>query len=237
MDDWMWDGFVTVTQASPGIPGTPEPGDRFGASLASRVFPCQHDYGTALLTVNVIGAPGEDRGGTADAGYVIHTGGGSQHAGDPPYSADWVSVPAPGAAGDRFGGSLALSGTHLVVGAPGGDVAGAPDAGQAVAYPLSVRCGQDWDFSWSVGSGPGGAPFRGNPEARDQFGAKSADVPNVPGRFLIGAPGETVGTAARAGAVTVIDVIRRTSHELTQATPGVPGAAEAGDWFGTPARR
>jgi hypothetical protein len=95
----------------------------------------------------------------------------------------------------------------------------------------------DFDFSWSVRSGSGGAPFRGTPEARDQFGAKSADVPNVPSRFLIGAPGETVGTAARAGAVTVIDVIRRTSRELTQATPGVPGAAEAGDWFGTPAQR
>lgn len=58
-------GDTRITQARPGVPGTPEKGDRFGAAVS--VADVNGD-GTADL---VIGAPGEDVNGSgADAGTV-----------------------------------------------------------------------------------------------------------------------------------------------------------------------
>ena len=56
--------------------------------------------------------------------------------------------------------------------------------------------------------------------------------------IVIGAQGESVGTKAQAGSVTVVPG-RRTgalgtgSYSFTQDTAGVPDASETGDWFGT----
>ena len=52
----------------------------------------------------------------------------------------------------------------------------------------------------------------------------------------VGAPNEDIGSLADAGAVTIVRDIYSTTLEggiaLDQNSPGVPGAAEAGDRFG-----
>ena len=55
---------LVLTQASSGVPGTPEKGDRFGASV--HLVPGAGGGSPTLL----VGAPGEDLGRTADAGAV-----------------------------------------------------------------------------------------------------------------------------------------------------------------------
>ena len=55
---------LLLSQASSGVPGTPEKGDRFGASV--HLVPSAGGGSPTLL----VGAPGEDLGRTADAGAV-----------------------------------------------------------------------------------------------------------------------------------------------------------------------
>ncbi|MGW1030158.1 FG-GAP and VCBS repeat-containing protein [Streptomyces sp. NPDC002577] len=84
----------------------------------------------------------------------------------------------------------------------------------------------------------------GKAEAGDDFGAALAvaDV-NGDGRddLIAGAPGEAIGTRAKAGAATlllgradgIVDAYgEAVSVAYNQGTPRVPGAAEAGDTFG-----
>ncbi len=85
----------------------------------------------------------------------------------------------------------------------------------------------------------------GAAENGDRFGAALAvaDV-NGDGRddLLVGAPGEAIGTRSGAGATTLLfgradgllnSAGKASSVPFNQGTPGVPGAAEAGDAFGT----
>lgn len=75
---------VEYAQGVGGIPGAPETGDHFGASLAD----------------GLIGAPDEDLGGIIDAGTVTVVGWKA-------FSQDSPGVPGKAEAGDRFGASLA----------------------------------------------------------------------------------------------------------------------------------
>lgn len=108
---------VLVTQASAGVPGTPEAGDHFGAAL----------------TQGWIGVPGESVGDVAGAGIVERPGDAislTQHDADPSQVVE---------AGDHFGAAITetgflvddteWSGDLLYIGAPGQDVPGYADAG------------------------------------------------------------------------------------------------------------
>ena len=131
--------------------------------------------------------------------------------------------------------ALAASSTEVVVGSPGRTVSGAARAGEVAAYTVTGGCSHGWDYSWSATTGPRGQGFAGVPEKGDQFGSRLARIVGAPEAFVVGAPGEDIGAAVDAGAVTVIDAVARTSQELSSNTTGVPGSAETGDWFGAAA--
>ena len=91
-----------MTQNSPGIPGTAEAGDRFGAALSI-------NYSGRLggIVDVAVGVPNEDIGSLADAGSVIVL----QDLYDPVETAvaldqNSAGVPGVAEAGDRFGRSL-----------------------------------------------------------------------------------------------------------------------------------
>ncbi|MER5495465.1 FG-GAP repeat protein [Streptomyces sp. NPDC002490] len=90
---------VRISQATPGIPGEPERGDRFGAALATG------DLNGDLHDELVVAAPGEDLSGRRDAGGVTVLWGGPEGLTG---SATWVRARElrPGA---RFGTALAAA--------------------------------------------------------------------------------------------------------------------------------
>ncbi|WP_328538770.1 FG-GAP-like repeat-containing protein [Streptomyces sp. NBC_00344] len=104
--------WVTITQDTPGVPGDgpKEPNDSewqdaFGASLSAGDV---NGDGIADLAV---GAPGEDIGATADAGYVTLLPGstaGVTGRGAQAFSQDTAGVPGTAEAGDRFGSAVRL---------------------------------------------------------------------------------------------------------------------------------
>jgi FG-GAP repeat len=179
----------------------PEAGDAFGSALAAGNF--GHLDGAPDIAV---GAPGETVGGREGAGAVsllfarvdIIQGSGAGQAGGNPE------------AQDLFGFSLA-SGAHenngfadLVIGAPGEDIGPLTDTG----------------IIHTMFGGPGGLfvgplvsqdtpKVAGQAEAGDAFGAALAtggfsDTSGLANEVAVGAPGEGVGTAREAGAVTIL---------------------------------
>ncbi|MFD9097790.1 hypothetical protein [Streptomyces collinus] len=126
----------TITQDSPNIPDTSEPGDRFGASLE---VAASRGYGSQLLA---IGAPGESLGSATGTGAVTLVHGGEQGfdaigADSTTYARFFAqstpNVPGNDETGDHssscdhrihFGSSLHLADTHndldwdLLVGVP-----------------------------------------------------------------------------------------------------------------------
>jgi hypothetical protein len=77
--------FRSYTQRSPGLPGTVEAGDGF-ASVGVLAT-------SAGVDTLLIGAPGEDSGGTGNAGYAVRSDGGRLGAGTA-----WTTIPVPGGA-------------------------------------------------------------------------------------------------------------------------------------------
>src|SRR5207244_878833 len=60
----------SLSQGSPGVPGTPEAGDRFGAAVAPGPGTPTCDQVGRVSSYLAIGVPGEDLGGRRDAGAV-----------------------------------------------------------------------------------------------------------------------------------------------------------------------
>ncbi|HKG52165.1 MAG TPA: metallophosphoesterase [Actinomycetales bacterium] len=206
--------------------GAATAGDRFGSTLALE----RTGAGCAVLA---IGAPGAD--GTGAVFLAVDTGDGFVSAGT-------VKAPA-GAAGDDFGASLVVSPSatpgdsshvELWVGAPGRDVGSASDAGVVEHFRLTLPSGAGPVAATHVDTLRQGTPAVPTTaaEAGDRFGEVLA--PNRLG-VVVGVPGEDVGSAADAGMVVLIGPSSGTyvaQAQLTQNTPGIPGAAEAGDRFG-----
>jgi FG-GAP repeat len=212
-------------QGSGGVPGISESGDAFGAALASG------ELGNCVQIGLAVGAPAEDVGGAADAGAVtlLLTPGAHEQ---------WTQGAAGGAveSGDLFGWSLTLAdidsnnADNVLIGAPGENVGSTVDAGAVT--PL---CGFD-GFVFSCGGGT--TILQTNPERDDAAGVALAggdfNNDNIPD-LAVGAPGETVGTAADAGAVEVYAgsaLPLPGGVLLFQNAPGVPGTSETGDIFG-----
>ena len=189
-------GAATVyTQNTPGVPGSAEAGDRFGAALA------EHGFG--------VGVPGEDVGKRHDAGAVQSLDLNAQAGDDPPLiglllTQDSPGVPGRAEAGDRFGAALAYGTFNcderpsLAIGAPGEDIGSIKDAGSVTLRVVSRRFpSPQCTKMLSQGSGLPGAS-----ETGDQLGAalgavRGLDVDPSPtyNPLLIGDPGEDIGTA------------------------------------------
>jgi hypothetical protein len=231
----------TVSQSSPGVAGSPADGDGFGTAIAVADLDC--DGRTDL----VVGVPGEQRDGQAGAGLVQVVWGSDAGLGlgAPSTQHDAASFGLAPKAGDRFGAALdvleqagqdgtpAPSAYALAIGIPGRDVRAAKDAG-AVAFVLP------WDGNSErvvvTQDSPGVA---GVAEAGDRFGA-AVSLGHLAGTsFLdaaVGVPGEDRGSTKDTGAVELLTDPAPDATPGTvvdQASPGVPGAPEAGDRFGS----
>ncbi len=220
-----------LSQATPGVPGTAEVDDRFGAVLAARP--------SGVL----VGVPGEDVGALRDAGAVTdlalrNTAPGFDAATS--WTQNSRGVAGTAEAGDRFGAALSASRGHVVVGVPGEDVGSRRDAGmiQILDEPTSggfpvPRSGLTQDSA--------GIP--GVAETGDQFGAAvlvGANVGCGEGviQAVVGAPGEDirVGRAARVDAGTVLVVPLTAQRDCPprydDQANRLAGSAEAGDRLG-----
>jgi hypothetical protein len=211
------------------VGGTVEAGDEFGFALAAGDV--NHD-GFADLAA---GAPSEDVGGTVDAGAVSvlpGSAGGLTAAGGRLFT----QVGSAAEPGDQFGLALATADFNadtfadLAVGAPFERVGSTVDAGAVSVLPGS-----------SGGlTAVGGQLFPqvgGTVEAGDEFGFMVAAGDFNADSFAdlaAGAPSEDVGSAADAGAVSVLPGsaggLTATGGRLF---PQVGGAVETEDGFGS----
>lgn len=228
---------AVLTQADLGLPV--EAGDKFGSSVATT----QVDMDSCADVV--VGAPGEDLSGQADAGSV-HVVFGSKAGlnGDvADVTLSQADIAGAVEAGDRFGATVA-AGSNLgqdnsvvAAGAPGEDVGAVASAGVvnlvqfSDSIPVTPR---------QIGQNSSGVP--GSAEASDRFGAAVVFGFDVERKdhgweLLVGAPGEALGSRTSAGSLTVLPEAQGfppstwLGASYTQDSPGVPGAAEAGDQF------
>ena len=215
---------LTLGQGWASGSGVREPGDRFGSSLAVD--------GNVLL----VGVPGEDVGSRTDAGAVVSY---TFTSGDAMPTARLITQDSAGMAGtaeagDQFGAAVAFGPLGmLVVGAPGEDVGPVSSAGAVVTI---ARTGASALFTQdSTG-------MAGTAEAGDGFGAAMAHLPDPFDdgyRLAVGVPGEDISGVRDTGLVNFLVAPARTSSPRPQAwaveqdTPGVPGASEPGDRFGS----
>jgi FG-GAP repeat len=221
------------------LQGRPEPGDRFGSALTLGNFTLTGGEDLA------VGAPGETVNGVAGAGAVSVFDGTATAPGREWLRYEDPASPVPPEAGDAFGAALGWyrpfdhnSGLTLVVGAPGRNRFGT-DAG--AVYPCYTTIGQAvllCDPLRLQNQGAGAEPG-------DRFGAaltggsyQRAWRNNYDGDGLedvgVGSPGETVGGARGAGAVTIVYGVLFFEVErlLYQGHGGIGGTPEAGDAFG-----
>ncbi|HSU34616.1 MAG TPA: hypothetical protein VLJ88_03050 [Propionibacteriaceae bacterium] len=222
-----------VTQNSPGIPGAAETGDRFGAALS--INQLIGENGTVDVAV---GVPNEDIGSLADAGSVIIL----QDLYDPVETGiaiDQNSAGVPGVveAGDRFGRSLdsikviSNSTSWLAIGVPGEDVGSRRNAGSVQLFrsnqiTLSPRAGLSQDTA-GVGDAAQSGDLFGDRLAFGLLGRAESSI-----RLAVSAPDED-GAATNTGLVQVFPVTNLDAEvSYAQNSPGVPGAATAGDRFG-----
>lgn len=129
----------------------------------------------------VVGAPGEDIPGVADAGvaYLYELSGGS-------YVQRARLSASDAASGDRFGDAVAISGDVVVIGAPTDNLSAGSDAGSVYVFE---RNGANWQQSIKL-TQPGAA-------TGDLFGAS---VAVSGGAILVGSPSDDVtGLGADVG--------------------------------------
>lgn len=176
-----------ITQNSPGVAGTAEAQDHFGAAVHLAWDPAHAAYHLA------IGAPGEDVGSAADAGTVDVL----RFPFDTPtrwsavgYDQNSAGVAGTAERGDAFGTAVTAfaqpSGELItLVGSPGEDVGSVRDAGMVQAVGTSTNP------SWTQSS----AGIPGAPETGDRMGATLSDRLAGAGP-LVGMPGEDGGLEA-----------------------------------------
>ncbi|WP_335986541.1 LamG-like jellyroll fold domain-containing protein [Glycomyces sp. MUSA5-2] len=205
------------SQASPGVPGASEAGDRFGFSLAAANRP----DGTPVL---IVGMPGEDvqndttgayRDGDTQIAEVVDAGALVYFQGD---SNAWVDTNTYGSstaveAGDNFGYSISATPMKFVVGSPFEDGTGSlTDAGGISMFTHS-RSPEGWPslVGWYDQSN---SVFGGNAaEAGDRTGFSVSAVDYWPATLgvdavrtavAISSPGEDTGGVTDAGLVNLM---------------------------------
>lgn len=139
---------------------------------------------------------------------------------------------------DRFGSALLGAAGGLLIGTPGENVGSVVNAGAVTS--LTIHCGHTEGDEQEQELG-GGRVFTqrtkgvsGAAETGDAFGATLTSVGRT---FIVGVPGESIGDATAAGALTLLPApggapVAAGSRHLSQSSAGVPGASEPGDRFG-----
>jgi FG-GAP repeat len=182
-----------------------------------------------------VGVPGEDVGTAVDAGalHVLYGSAGGLVSDGRVLSQGAGGVPGASEGSDRFGTAMAALRLNsdvyddLVIGVPGEDLGTAADAG-AVAILFGSATG--------LGGGGGRLLTQGNPEAGDRFGfSLTGGEVTALDQLVVGAPGEDVGAAADAGAVSLITNPGSSPSEqlLYQGAAGMVGTPERSDAFGS----
>ena len=217
------------------LPDTPEPGDRFGASLATGMVNVAEWSGDEIAQGLVIGAPGDMVSGRDGAGSVTVLSEKFESASL--ISQDSAGVPGAAENGDQFGYSVALSprvgsrAATLAVGAPGENAGTIVDAGSVTLFNnASERFVPRTSFSQATAGVPG------TNEAGDRFGYSLAFGRRVP-TLLVGAPTEDIGLVANAGTVQLVQIPGASSPlqflpTITENNLGVGRAVESGNQFG-----
>lgn len=224
-------GSAQIDQSLSFVPGGAEANDRFGHALATV------DYDKDGYTDLVVGIPYEDLKGQADSGMVSVVYGSPTGLGKGRASTNFEQGEGTGAlkssaaeAGDMLGYSVTAGITRtgnpfIFAGTPGESIGSAKDAGSSVYITGGT--------SFGITQGNGGAA--GAIEAGDQHGWSVASDANY---IAIGAPGESIGTKANAGNVSVLRHPAKPGTKPTytasinQDESYVSGGAEAGDKFG-----
>jgi FG-GAP repeat len=181
-----------------------------------------------------VGVPGEDVGTAVDAGavQVLYGAAGGLVSDGRALTQGAGGVPGASEASDRFGAAVTALDLNadvyddLVVGVPGEDLGTAADAGAVVIL-----------FGSATGLGGGGRLItQGNPEPGDRFGfSLTGGEVTALDQLVVGAPGEDVGAATDAGAVSLITSPGSSPSEqlLYQGVAGMVGTPERSDAFGS----
>ncbi|GIG64221.1 hypothetical protein Pen01_05160 [Phytomonospora endophytica] len=215
------------TQNTPGITGTAEKGDRFGAVHSS------YDRNKDGCDDLVVGAPGEGIGSAAEAGMVWIIPGsptGLDTSKSFAYSQNTAGVPGTAETRDGFGTSLAAGTTSagapfLIIGSPDETVGRYGGGGGMIHY---LRDGK-WTTITQDTKG-----VIGNSDDVDHFGEVLVANERF---FAVGMPYYDDG-ASWTGAVQVMTHGSATSRpwamaSVTQGTAGVEGTPEEFDFFGS----
>ena len=234
-------GNELLSQNTLGVLDAAESGDEFGRALAVGDF--DRDGYDDLA----VGVPYEDVGGPAinDAGAVnvFYGSAAGLSTRDQFWHQDVTNIEGVAEADDNFGFALAAGDfdrngyADLAIGVPHENVGAIVDAGAVnVLYGSASGLTTAGDEIWTQDS----TGIEDTSEANDNFGyALTAGDFNRDGRadLAVGAPYESVGALAEAGAVNVLygaaGGLTSANDELWhQGIAGVEGGAEAGDWFG-----
>jgi hypothetical protein len=195
----------------------------------------------------VVGEPGEQVGSHLGAGsFIVQPGSLSGIAGSGGrfMSQDRPAVSGTSQTGGAFASALATGDFNgdgfadVAVGIPGLTIGSATSAGSVNVFWGGPDGPRNYDVAGISQATPG---IDDVPETGDRFGATVAagDV-NGDGidDLVIGAPGESVGSATSAGLVTIVPgsatgLAMTQSTTITQNTTGLSSVAEPGDTFGT----
>ncbi|MER6961601.1 VCBS repeat-containing protein [Streptomyces sp. NPDC000618] len=187
-------GVVEISQDTANVADAPEDGDQFGFSLA--VYDANKDGCSDLA----VGIPYEDVGTVKDAGYVQVIYGSTTAVGSEFNSRGFIQGETQPLGGgpetDDWLGYAVAAGTSttgfpfLVIGVPGEDGAAGADIG-VIGYVYgtdfqAASVGQDTTGVWE------------DAEPYDRFGASISATDR---HFVVGAPGESIGTVGFAGGV------------------------------------
>ncbi|MGW1509869.1 S8 family peptidase [Streptomyces sp. NPDC002394] len=206
---------LTIHQDKPGVPGDPEKDDNFGWSLAA-----DQNY-------IAIGSPNEAIGTKTKAGSVVIF---DANAFDPEgrplplagLDQDSAAISGDAEAGDQFGYAVAIApyrpmgastpaDSILAIGSPGeGVVVGTENrlnAGRVVQ--IRIKPDGTWSYLRELKQGTADDEVSGTSETGDRMGETLTAVNTAPNavstvasmRLAVGTPGETLGTATKAGAV------------------------------------
>lgn len=208
---------IAISQNSPGVPGADEAGDAFGYSLAAS--------GNNAL----VGIPDEAIGTKTKAGSVLlfrFTQTSFKVSG---FDQNVAGVPDSVETGDRFGLTLSMAGNNAVIGIPNEAVGSKRDAG--AVQPLTIT---PTSVKWPalITQDTSGVP--GGTEAGDLFGRSVQVARQCSGKpsYLVGVPGEDLGTELDRGVTQLIPQGITSSCKVIEYTNGtgrLGGPALAGE--------